>query len=52
MKYPNIWGAGALFCHSGLSGENDPARAVCGRLMGDFIGVECVQQIQAVCENE
>ncbi len=40
MKYPNIWGAGALFCHSGLSGENDPARAVCGRLMSDFIGVD------------
>ncbi len=40
MKYPNIWGAGALFCYSGLHGECVPSRAVCGRLMGDFIGVD------------
>ena len=40
MKYPNIWGAGALFCYSGLRGECDPARAMCGRLLGDFIGAD------------
>lgn len=40
MKYPNIWGAGALFCYSGLRGECTPARALCGRLLGDFIGVD------------
>ncbi|MBQ7337849.1 MAG: flagellar biosynthesis protein FlgM [Clostridia bacterium] len=40
MKYPNIWGAGALFCHSGMSEECVPTRAMCGRLMGDFIGVD------------
>ncbi|MBO5670514.1 MAG: hypothetical protein J6S41_03110 [Clostridia bacterium] len=40
MKYPNVWGKGALFCYSGLHGECIPSRAICGRLMGDFIGVD------------
>ena len=40
MKYPNIWGAGALFCYSGLCGECTPMHAMCGRLLGDFIGID------------
>ena len=40
MKYPNVWGKGALFCYSGLHGECIPSRAMCGRLMGDFIGID------------
>ena len=40
MKYPNIWGAGALFCYSGLCGECTPPHAMCGRLLGDFIGID------------
>lgn len=40
MVKPNIWGKGALFCYSGWDGECVPPRAMCGRLLGDFIGVD------------
>lgn len=39
MNLPKVWGAGALFCYSGLDGENLYSDDLCGTLSGDRIGI-------------
>ncbi len=42
-NYPNIWGAGAIFAHSGLDGITTYTNSLVGMLCGDKLGVsfEC-----------
>lgn len=37
--YPNVWGRGALFVHSGLEGETTYTDSLCGQLMAEHIGI-------------
>ena len=37
--YPNVWGRGALFAHSGLEGETTYHDSLCGQLMAEHIGI-------------
>ena len=39
MRYPNVWGQGALFAFSGLDGENGIGSGLYGWLCGDRPGV-------------
>ena len=39
MKYPNIWGRGALFCYSGYEGVCTFNKSMCGTYAGDRMGV-------------
>jgi len=39
MNLPDVWGAGALFCFSGLDGKNLYSDDFCGTLSGDRIGI-------------
>lgn len=39
MQLPDIWGQGALFCHSGLDGETTFSDNITGTLCGDKLGV-------------
>jgi hypothetical protein len=37
--YPDVWGQGALFCYSGLDGENTLENGVPGTLCADKLGI-------------
>lgn len=37
--YPNVWGRGALFAHSGLEGTTTYHDSLCGQLMAEHIGI-------------
>ena len=39
MKYPDIWGKGALFCYSGYDGECTFNKSICATYSGDRMGV-------------
>lgn len=39
MHFPNIWGRGALFAHSGLNGVTTYHDSLCGQLMEEHIGI-------------
>lgn len=39
MKYPDIWGKGALFCYSGYDGECTFDKSICATYSGDRMGV-------------
>ena len=39
MKYPNIWGKGALFCYSGYDGECTFGNSMCATYSGDRLGI-------------